>query len=493
MAIEELKSAEFLNKLEKGEPITIAFYYPDQKIMKLLNSIFAKILAKMDFIYLLDTLVTIQREIIINAAKANAKRIFFQEAGLDINDPHQYDEGMARFRNEVVGELESIRIKLLNSPLKIRVQIQKSEKGILITVTNNTPILPKELERIQLRMAKARQYNDFSEAYEEMYDSTEGAGLGIVLVTLLLKNSGIGVESHTITSDGSSTTCKLLIPKTIRPEEITTKIKKQIIQQVEGLPTFPKHILELQRMCQDPDASISEISKKILIDPALTSEVLKLSNSAGFVPSKRIENVAEAVVTIGLKNLNAILLTTGARQILDKRFSKFEQIWNHCNKTAFYARFLALKFRLSKIVENVYLAGLLHDLGKIVLLSTNLDLTNWISEIVNNRKIRTSTIMEEVSIGISHSTIGELIAKHWEFPEFLTESIRLHHSPLSAKPEYRDQINITYLANMFCGVETKKYDYYYFEGEVLEQYGIDSIEQLQKLHEEIAKRYETNA
>lgn len=493
MAIDALKSMEVLNKYEAGEPVTMAFYYPDQNVMKSLNSLFAKVLAKMDFIYLLDTLVTIQREIIINAAKANAKRVFFQEEGLDITDPMQYAQGMARFRNEIVGELENIRDKLAESSLKIRVRIQKTQKGTVINVSNNTPILPEELDRIKLRMEKARSYNDFSEAYEEVYDSTEGAGLGIVLVTLLLKNSGIGVESYKISSDGTSTKCELLIPKEIRPQEITTNIKQEIIRQVEGLPTFPKHIIELQRLCHDPDSSINEIANKIMVDPALTSEVMKLSNSAGFITSKRIDNINEAVMTIGLKNLNAILMAASARQILDKRFSKYEQIWNHCNKTAYYARLLAMKFRLQKIVENVYLAGLLHDLGKIVLLSTNLELTNWISDIVNNRKIRTSTIMEEVSIGISHSSIGEMIAKHWSFPDYLVESIRSHHSPLNSPDEFRDQVNITYLANMFCGVESKKYDYYYFEGEVLEQYGISSMEQLQKLHEEISNRFESDS
>ncbi len=493
MAIDAMKSMEILKKFEAGEPITVAFFYPDQNVMKSLNSIFAKILAKMDFIYLLDTLVTIQREIIINAAKANAKRIFFQEEGLDITDPMQYAQGMVRFRNEIVGEFESIREKLSKSSLKIRVRIQKTAKGTLISVTNNTPILPEELDRIKLRMEKARSYNDFSEAYEEVYDSTEGAGLGIVLVTLLLKNSGIGVESYTISSDGAATRCELFIPKELRPFEITTNIKKEIIRQVEGLPTFSKHIIELQRLCHDPASSINEISNKIMIDPALTSEVMKLSNSAGFITAKRVGTVNEAVMTIGLKNLNAILMAASARQILDTRFSKFEQIWNHCNKTAYYARLLAMKFRLQQIVENVYLAGLLHDLGKIVLLSTNLQLTNWISEIVNNRKIRTSTIMEEVSIGISHSSIGELIAKHWSFPDYLTESIRQHHSPLSSREEFRDQVHITYLANMLCGVESKKYDYFYFEGEVLEHYGITSIEQLQKLHEEIRTRFESDS
>ena len=493
MVIDTLKASELIGKIEKGEPVNIAFFYPDQNVMKAMNSFFAKVLAKMDLIYLLDTIVTIQREVIINAAKANAKRIYFQDAKLDISNPAEYEQGMMNFRKEIVGDLEKAREKLSRSSLKIRIRLQKNTKGVLISVTNNSPILPEELKRINMRMEKARGYNDFSEAYEEVYDSTEGAGLGIVLVTLLLKNSGIGVDSYSITSDGENTRCDMTIPFAIRPLEVTTNIKEEILRQVSGLPTFPKHIIELQRLCGDPDASIAEISKRIMLDPAVTSDVLKLSNSAGFITSKRIEQVNEAVMTIGLKNLNAILTASSARRILDQRFSKFEQIWVHCNKTAYYARILAMKFRLPKLMENVFLAGLLHDLGKIVLLSTNLELTNWIADMVNNRKIRTSTIMEEVSIGISHSSIGDLMAGHWSFPEFLSESIRCHHSPLNAKDEFRDQVFITYLANMFCGVESRKYDYHYLEGEVLERFGIAGLEEAQKLHEEIKTRYETDS
>ncbi|HPA72855.1 MAG TPA: HDOD domain-containing protein [Spirochaetota bacterium] len=493
MEINALKASELIYKIERGEPVNIAFFYPDQSVMKALNSFFAKILAKMDMVYLLDTLVTIQREVIINATKANAKRLYFQEEKLDINDPSQYERGMTNFRQSIVGDLEKAREKLARSSFKVRIRIQKVPKGMLFSVTNNAPILPEEVRRIKLRMEKARGYNDFSEAYEDVYDSTEGAGLGIVLVTLLLKNSGIGVDSYTIAGEGASTRCDMVIPSEIRPLEITTNIKKEILNQVKGLPTFPKHIIELQRLCGDPDATIGEISKRIMMDPSLTSDVLKLSNSAGFITSKRIEQVNEAVMTIGLKNLNAILTASSARRILDQRFSKFEQIWNHCNKTAYYARFLAMKFRLPKITEGVFLTGLLHDLGKIVLLSTNLELTNWIADVVNNRKIRTSTIMEEVSIGISHSSIGDLIAGHWSFPEYLADSIKCHHAPLNAKNEFRDYVYITYLANMFCGVESRKYDYHYLEGDVLDRYGIADVEEARKLHEEIKGRYETDS
>lgn len=493
MTTDTTNTPELISKIEKGETVTISFIYPDEKTMRYINSVFSKLLSKIDLVYLLDTIITIQREIIINAAKANAKRVYFKKLELDIHDAESYQKGIDQFKNEVVGDLDLIKADLQKSNLTIKLIIQKTDREILLTVTNNAAILPEELERIQLRMDRAKEYNDFSEAYDEVYDSTEGAGLGIVLVTLLLKNSGIGADSYTIKSEGDLTKCNLTIPFELKPAEITTNIKNQILELVQGLPTFPENIIQLQRLCCDPQASINEISDRIMLDPSLTSDVLKLSNSAGFITGKRIEKVSEAVVKIGLKNLNSILTASSARRILDTRFSKFEQVWSHCNKTAFYSRSIAMKFRFSKILENVFLAGLLHDLGKIVLLSTNLDLTNWIADIVDNRKIRTSTIMEEISIGISHPAIGELISNKWSFPEYLTETIRHHHSPTRAKEPYRDQAQVTYLANMLCGVESRKYDYSYVEESTLDHFSLKSPDELVRLHEDLKTQFDTHS
>jgi HD-like signal output (HDOD) protein len=476
------KSSEILSKIDTGKTVVLSFHYPTEDVIKSLNSLFANILAKNDLIYLVDTIITATREIIINAVKANAKRIYFDKMRLDIKDKFQYQEGILQFKNSIVGNLEVIENDLKQSEYKVFIAIKRIDGGFKISVINNTPILPEELERVRLRMDKAKEYNDFTDAYEDVYDSTEGAGLGIVLVSLLLKNSGISLDSFKITSDGKSTQCQMIIPKVLKPVEIITSVRKEIMEQVQGLPTFPDNIVQLQRLCHDPESNISDIAQRIMVDPALTSDVIKLANSAGFLTVKRTESINEAVMTIGLKNLNSILMTTSARKILDKRFKKFEQIWEHCNRVAYYARNIALKFRLFKIVENVYLAGLLHDFGKIVLLSTNLELTNWIADTVNDRKIRTSTVLEEISIGISHSTIGELIARRWNFPEFLVEAVRLHHSPLMAGPDYKDIVYV------LCGIEKKKYHYNYLEDEVLERFSIQEPTVFQTFHTELQAR-----
>ena len=486
-------TSETVAKIKRGEPFSFSFHYLSEEVVRYINSLFAKIFASVDQIFLLDTFTTVIREICINAVKANAKRVFFITLGIDIGDRQRYAEGIAQFKKNVIGHFESIEPELKNSDYRVNFSVKKGPNGLVIQVLNNSVIQPEEMARISMRMEKARHYEDFTEAYEEIYDDAEGAGLGIVLTILLLKNSGIGAENFKMIRGEKDTRSLLAIPFELRPWEITTTIKKQILAEVDGIPTFPKNVIELQRLCANPESSIMEISDKIAVDPALSSDVLKLSNSAGFISGKRIETIPEAVKIIGLKNLNAILLATSARSILDKRYSRFEQIWAHCNKVAFYARGIALKYRLSKIVENAFLGGLLHDLGKIIMLSTDLGTTNKIADIVKDRKIRTSTVMEEISVGISHASIGRLTAEKWGFPDYLVESIHNHHAPLNAEEKHRDTVFCVYLANILCGIESRRYQMYYTEDEVLSRFGILSDPAFNELHAELKNSFEARA
>ena len=477
-------------RIEKKQPIKLSFRYVNEKVLMVLNSIVSRILAKQDQVFLLNSTVTILREIIINALKANAKRIFFLKHNLDISNASQYTRGMNKFKKDVIGEFESVEEDLRRSDFYVHITFQYDSQEIRIVVENNSPILPVELERIKFRIDKALKYNDFSEAYGEIEDDSEGAGLGIVLTILLMKNMGIDPNNYSISIQGKNTRTCLTIPTVLKPHEITTKVKHRILNEIDGIPTFPSNIMELQRLCNDPESSIDQIVKRLKVDPALSSDVIKLSNSAGIAPYQRIEDIKTAVVTIGMKNVNAILVASNARRILNERYSSFELIWEHCNRVAFYARNIALSLRQTPIIENVYMAGLLHDLGKIILLATDRRLVKKIAQIVNNRKITTTT-MEEISIGISHSTIGALIAQKWNFPDYLIEGIAYHHSPLNGSEKYRDVVFTIYLANMMVGIEDRRYTNYYVEETVLERYGLLDINKFNAFHEKLKSKYDS--
>ena len=484
------KTTELSEQVLKGEPIKLTFHYNTREINKFLNSLLIKVLSHSDMLYLTGPIENVLREMIVNAVKANSKRIYFKKNHLDIINPIDYEQGMTSFKQFMTETIENLPTELKESGYKVEFILKKDADGFKTIVRNNVGLLPFEQERINQRLDKSREYNDFSDLYMDIADDQEGEGLGIPLTMLFLKNSGIGDKSFNIISDGKITQSSFLIPFRTQPLAIKRVLEVKIVNSVNNLPTFPEYIAEIQLLCDKPDASINEISKKITLDPSLAAAVLKLSNSAGFITSKKIETITEAVKIIGLNNLKSILIASSVKKIMDEHLSNFQEVWNHCNKVAFYSRQLAQQLGLNKISDMAFLASMLHDLGKIVLLSLNEDMTEQIEKISTNRQMRTSTVLEEASIGISHSTIGKMIAEKWNFNDYIKETIAYHHAPLWASEKNEDIIFITYLANSLCLIEEKKFDFYYLEEEVIKKYGLESENKFNALHENIKAKFE---
>jgi HD-like signal output (HDOD) protein len=488
------KTSQMASDFDKGETIALSLSYHNKTVIRFISSVITKILARNNLMYLQDTVITILREIIANAVKANSKRLYFRFQNLDIFDEDEYIQGMEGFKSFIIENQDFVADELKKSDFKVVIYLKKFESGFSIHVQNNSPIHPVEMNRIKMRIDKAKEYNDFSEVYCDVTDDIEGEGLGLVLTILFLRNTGIGVNSLQISSNDRMTQTSLLVPFNLKPAGVMNKIQQQILDEVRELPTFPEYILELEKLCSNPEVDYRSVADKISVDPSLSVSVLKLSNSAAFFTRRRIETINEAINIIGLKNLRAIIIASSARSILNERYSSFRQVWDHCNKAAFYARQLALTLGYSKIAQNVYLAALLHDLGKIVLLSTSSALSEWMFTLAQNRGMRTSTVIEEVSIGISHSSIGEKIACKWNLPEYLIQTIQWHHAPLNCDENQKDIVYITYLANKMCSIEEKKYDFSYLEEEVLDRFDINSEKTFATLHSDLQKKYlEMNA
>ncbi len=475
--------------LEKGEKIELTFQFATDDDLLQIYSIASKVLSRIDRVFFLESLITMLRELIHNAFKANAKRVFFRKMGVPIDDPDSYAAGMADFSVRLKKGFEGFKEDLEHSDLYVGVTMEKATDGIIIQIVNNSAMTGDELNKIHARIRDAKKNVSFMEVYNQVYDTSEGAGLGIILVLMLMRHSGIDMENFSMFSDRGITRAVITVPFNFRPLEITTRVKEEILVTAGCLPVLPESVNELLPMCADESVTVDQMTKKILHDPSLAADLLKTANSAGFVSNRRIESIHDALMVIGFENFESLLLVAGAKRILSQRYKKFEELWDHCYKTAFYARALAKKLGRQDLSEKVALAGLLHDLGKIVLLSVSLDLVHQIADLVANRKIRTTTLIEEATIGLSHASIGGMIASAWNFPEYLVEAISLHHTPLSAAEENRDVVYITYLANMMLGVESGAVHYWFLETQVLERYNLVSGGSFKAIHDSVLETY----
>jgi hypothetical protein len=182
-------------QIEKSKSFMMKFYIADKDVEKEVGNILRIIFEKFNRSDYVGVLVTCLMELIINAAKANLKRIIFEMNNLNIDDENQYLTGMLKFKNLLV---ESSFFKYFNE-LKahdywIKVCFEYDETGVKIEVINNTHITHIEEMRIREKLKKAMRYQSLAQFYFEQGDELEGAGMGIALVIMLLRGMRIPPE-----------------------------------------------------------------------------------------------------------------------------------------------------------------------------------------------------------------------------------------------------------------------------------------------------------
>ena len=199
----------------------------DQKIMsmetymlsdygeRMLRIMLTGILEKYNRIDLLDIAYTSAKELIINGTKANLKRIIFGKMNLDPNNEDDYNRGMGYFRENLTEQkIRSYRADFRESRLPVTATFYYSPNVLNIKVKNNFPLLPIEERRIREKFSNTTSFANLFDFFMEYGDNTEGAGLGITMVGILLDQSGIDKHAFTLYSSMkyNETVAKLEIP-----------------------------------------------------------------------------------------------------------------------------------------------------------------------------------------------------------------------------------------------------------------------------------------
>lgn len=184
----------------------------------------------------------------------------------------------------------------------------------------------------------------------------------------------------------------------------------------------------------DPGIGRDEIADVISHDPALTARVLKLANSTRQPPSKQIDTVYDAVDAISdddLKTLNDTTTAIDAFSQVDTDLVDMDDFWNHSVCCGLAARMLAEKCQLAE-PDRVFVAGVLHDIGQLVIYHTVPSLARRVLERAGQPEAYRYRAEKEV-MGITHAQVGAELLDGWGFPEYLVEAVKYHHEPHKAR------------------------------------------------------------
>ncbi len=233
---------------------------------------------------------------------------------------------------------------------------------------------------------------------------------------------------------------------------MTHPLLKQAISGIESLPSLPSMYIEIQNKINDPESTVDDIGGIIEKDISMSAKVLQLVNSAFFGYYKNIESPSKAVHLLGLDIIKSLVLTL-------KVFSQYENaplskefltnLWNHSFETAVFARAIMENVANEKEkADNAFTAGLLHDLGKLVLAASMPKKYQKVLEMASTRKKELRKV-EFKAFSASHAEVGGYLSGIWGLPGDIVEALTFHHRPHQYPNGKNSLPAIISLADMF--------------------------------------------
>lgn len=221
----------------------------------------------------------------------------------------------------------------------------------------------------------------------------------------------------------------------------------ELLDDVQGLVSPPDVCMRLFEMIHSPATGAREIAEVIGVDANLTVRLLRIANSAFYNFGGKIETVSRAVTIIGNSDLYQLVLSISAVKTftnIPNELVKMETFWRHSIYTALLAKALAVRAHFLH-PERLFIAGLVHDIGSLVLYHQRPDAMRDILLVADgDEEVLYQTELDQLQF--SHASVAAYLMEQWNFPPQLLEAVKWHHQPEQAEGA-RLEAHILYLAN----------------------------------------------
>ena len=228
-----------------------------------------------------------------------------------------------------------------------------------------------------------------------------------------------------------------------------TRTNESILSAINAIPPFPAVALKAIKALKGPDAGAGDVVDIIQYDPGITSNILKTVNSAYYGLPRKMASLKQAAAFLGSTRLVNLLMLSGALSYLRGKEAQYplesEDLLTHSVTTALLAEALGRQARVADPAM-IYTAGLLHDIGKIVLSTFVREQYHDIDTLIS-REGRSFLEAEQAVLGTDHAQVGETLAGHWQFPAEITHAIAHHHTPPRENRRAPIPTALVYLAN----------------------------------------------
>ena len=482
----QVDSAKISKAINSGIPLTITTYTLPHEMEVYMGDVLTTFLTELDQKQMVEYLNYCLNELITNAKKANTKRIYFKQKNLDITNADDYDLGLKTFKEDTLNNINYYLGLQKKAGLYVKLILQVRNNKIKIEVRNNSSLTVFEYKRIHDKLSRAQQYTSIEDALSQILDDSEGAGLGLVIMILMLEKIGLTEENFQTLCENGETITRIILPLSEKTQKQIDIISAEFVKLIDSLPQFPENITAINKLLNDPDSKMSDIAMQISNDVSLTGELLKMVNSAAFALASPCHSITDAVKLVGLRGIKNLLFSIGTMQTFKAVSGDKADLWTHAYQVAFYSYNLARNFFAGKraIIEDSYSCGLLHDMGKIIFETSHPDLLEKAKAVCESKGI-SADLIERLIAGVNHGEIGSEVAKKWNFPEVIVNVIKYHHDPEDAPDDVKSLTSIVYLADILTYYQTDEVAFYQIDSEILKLFKISNEDQLKKISDKL--------
>ncbi len=206
---------------------------------------------------------------------------------------------------------------------------------------------------------------------------------------------------------------------------------KEILEATGNLSYAPTVVIELNTLIGKAEVNINEILSLVEKDQGVVSRVFKVANSSFYGRAKKAESLKDAIVTLGLRGLQFLVIDHAMKNIMKNLNTKDDFLWKHAMQVSAASMILA-KHLQRNLFNDAAVSGIIHDIGKAFIINVYPDAYLPLQQEVHEKQIH--AIDAEIKIfGFDHTKIGELITNTWNFPQRLIDVIQYHHSFDSVK------------------------------------------------------------
>lgn len=235
---------------------------------------------------------------------------------------------------------------------------------------------------------------------------------------------------------------------------------QELVSEVSDLVSLPEVYQRVNMVIENPQSTADSVGKVISQDPALTARLLKIANSPFYGFASEIETVSKAVAVLGTKKIRDLVLASSLSSVFDGISSDLvpmQAFWKHSVFCGLIARNIAFETRKAQ-GEFVFIAGLLHDIGKLVIGSKLPDMAREASLMVAEGagKIALNDAEQKI-MGFDHAQVGGELVQHWKLPVSLQECVEFHHDPGKAK-DNPVEVAIVSMANIITNFAEQETD-----------------------------------